>query len=226
MIKKNSNTKKKSNSIKLSNLGSISRTLISSLLIVSFFFVIPIIDQFKDERVKFSKEFKNDSKNNFKKTLENKKQSKLSKLDNELNEKYLFEDVFEFNKLPLDTVRLSAPTILQLFKDTNYNLNDVRKKKLVKPVSLTLLPQEMKMIENIKKRKELFIQIILPLVIEENNNIRSDRRTLFSIINKSNNSYAFPNVADKNQINTYAKLSLLALAIALLTIWVLQSFMH
>ena len=46
----------------------------------------------------------------------------------------------------------------------------------------------MKMIENIKKRKELFIQIILPLIIEENNYIRQDRKKLFRILNKSNNS--------------------------------------
>jgi Bax protein len=44
------------------------------------------------------------------------------------------------------------------------------------------------MIENTKKRKEFFIQIILPLIIKENNNIRIDRKTLFNIINKSNNS--------------------------------------
>jgi Bax protein len=51
-----------------------------------------------------------------------------------------------------------------------------------------LLPQEIKMIENSKKRKEFFIQIVLPLIIEENNNIKLDRKTLFTIINKSNNS--------------------------------------
>ena len=44
------------------------------------------------------------------------------------------------------------------------------------------------MIENTKKRKEFFIQIILPLVLQENNNIKIDRKRLFSIINKSNNT--------------------------------------
>jgi Bax protein len=83
---------------------------------------------------------------------------------------------------------LSASTIKQLFEDTGYNLKDVRKKKLVKPVALTLLPQEIKMIESTKKRKEFFIQIVLPLIIQENNNIRLDRKTLFDIINKSNNT--------------------------------------
>ena len=42
--------------------------------------------------------------------------------------------------------------------------------------------------KNTKKRKEFFIQIILPLIIKENNIIKKDRRTLFDIINKSNNT--------------------------------------
>ena len=66
----------------------------------------------------------------------------------------------------------------------------MRKNKLVKPISLTLLPEEIKQIENTKKRKDLFIQIILPLVIKENNNIKSDRNKLFSILNKSKNTKA------------------------------------
>ena len=51
-----------------------------------------------------------------------------------------------------------------------------------------MLPQEIKMIENTKKRKEFFIQIVLPLILKENNNIKLDRKRLFSIINKSNNT--------------------------------------
>ena len=100
----------------------------------------------------------------------------------------MFEEVERFEDLPSDTVRLSASTIEQLFKDTNYKLDDVRKNKLVKPVSLSLLPGEMKMIENTTKKKELFIQIILPLIIKENNNIKKDRKKLFVILNKSSNS--------------------------------------
>jgi Bax protein len=59
---------------------------------------------------------------------------------------------------------------------------------LVKPIALHAFPREIKMIENTKKRKELFLQIVLPLVIQENNNIKLDRKRLFSIINKSNNT--------------------------------------
>ena len=125
--------------------------------------------------------------------LDNVNVNKLSKVDEGLSEKYLFEDVLQFEDLPNDVVRLSANTIQQLFKDTNYNLKDVRIKKLVKPVSLSLLPQEMKLIENTKKRKELFIQIILPLIIKENNYIKLDRIRLFSILNKNKNTNAEKN---------------------------------
>ena len=83
---------------------------------------------------------------------------------------------------------MSAATIEELFKSTDYNLEDVRKNKLVKPISLTLLPEEIIKIENSKKRKNLFIQIILPLVIKENNYIKIDRIKLFKILNKSKNT--------------------------------------
>ena len=107
-----------------------------------------------------------------------------------INEEDILFDIFSLNDLETDTVRLSASTIKQLFEDTGYNLKDVRKKKLVKPVALTLLPQEIKMIEDTKKRKDFFIQIVLPLIIKENLNIRLDRKTLFNIINKNNNTVA------------------------------------
>jgi Bax protein len=148
---------------------------------------------FKNQRIFLSKEFKNDSKNNFKEVLNNKGLTQSSQIDQVLVEKYVFEDVFKYDDLPTDYVRLSAATIEQLFKDTNYDLEEVRKKKLVKPVTLSLLPNEMKMIENTKKRKELFIKIILPLIIKENNSIRIDRKKLFSILNKSNNTNAEKN---------------------------------
>ena len=183
-------TRRKNNNNHLSESGinSISRTFISSIVIISIFFVMPIIVEFINGKTILSQDFENNSKNSFKKILNNKNLNKLSKIDEGILEKYIFEDVFKFDELPTDTVRLSASTIKQLFKDTNYNLDDVRKKKLVKPVSLSLLPEEMKMIENTKKRKELFIQIILPLVIKENNYIRSERKKLFNILNKSHNT--------------------------------------
>ncbi len=179
---------KKNNKLKIeeSALGNLSRTFLSSLIIISIFFIAPLAINLTKEKMIFSKDYENNSKNNLKKLLESKK----SKLDEELNKKFLYEDVLTLDEQPSDAILLSAATIEELFKSTYYNLKDVRKNKLVKPISLDLLPKEIVKIENTKKRKDLFIQIILPLVIAENNNIKLDRMKLFNILNKNKNTKA------------------------------------
>ncbi len=168
-------------------IGSIPRILISSMIIVSFFYFAPFIANYKNNNLFNAKEYQNNSKAVLAYTL-NKKNDGTDVDSNNINEKDLLFDIFSLNDLETDTVRLDASTIKQLFDDTDYKLKDVRETKLVKPVALTLLPNEIKMIENTTERKEFLIQIILPLILQENNNIRSDRRTLFGIINKSNNT--------------------------------------
>ncbi len=165
-------------------LGSVSKILISSIITVIFFYSMPIFINFNNEK---SLEHQNNSKAILAYTL-NQKKLDVTGNNQSLDEKDLLVDIFSLNDLEADTVRLNAATIKQLFEDTNYTLKEVREKKLVKPVALTLLPNEIKMIENTKKRKDFFIQIILPLILKENNNIKLDRKRLFSIINKSNNT--------------------------------------
>ena len=167
-----------------SGLDNLSRTFLSSLIIISIFFIAPLAINLTKEKMILSKDYENNSKNNLKKLLEN----KTTKLDEQLNKKFLYEDVLTFDEQPSDAILLSAATIEELFKSTNYNLKDVRENKLVKPINLDLLPKEIGKIENTKKRKDLFIQIILPLVIDENNSIKLDRIKLFSILNKSKNT--------------------------------------
>ena len=178
--------KKKKLKTKESGLESLSRTFLSSLIIISVFFIAPLAINLTKEKMIFSNDYENNSKNNLKKLLKD----KTTKLDEKLNKKFLYEDILTFDEQPSDVILLSAATIEELFKSTNYNLKDVRKNKLVKPISLDLLPKEIVKIENAKKRKDLFIQIILPLVIDENNNIKLDRIKLFSILNKSKNTRA------------------------------------
>ena len=177
--------KKKYKNLDLSikkSLNTLSRIFISSFLLISFFYIMPLFLNFADKNLN-TKEFTNNSKKILAYTLNG------NGNDNEIiNEEEVLFDIFSLNDLQSDTVRLSASTIKQLFEDTDYNLKDVRNKKLVKPVALTLLPEEIKMIENTKKRKDFFIQIVLPLIIKENNNIRIDRKTLFNIINKNHNT--------------------------------------
>ena len=166
------------------NIGSLPRILISSIMLITFFYAMPILMNFANNK---NMAFQNKSKAVLAYTLKN------GASGNEINDKILNEqdllvDIFSLNDLETDTVRLNASTIKQLFEDTNYTLKDVRKTKLVKPVALTLLPNEIKMIESTSKRKEFFIQIVLPLILKENSNIKIDRKRLFSIINKSNNT--------------------------------------
>ena len=165
------------------DMGSLPRIFLSSLLVIFFFYSMPVVINFFNTK---NTEYQNNSKKILAYTLNNK--DDINEGDQILNEKDLLVDIFSLNEIETDSVRLNASTIKQLFDDTNYNLKDVREKKLVKPVALTLLPNEIKMIENTKKRKEFFIQIILPLILKENNNIKIDRKRLFSIINKSNNT--------------------------------------
>ena len=166
----------------LNDLKSFYYTAIFSLIIISTFFFLPIISEIKQN----SQEVNNNSKSNLEKILNG--GSIESKKDEAIDTTKVFQDVFEFEDIPSDTVRLSADVIEQIFKDTNYNISDVRKNKLVKPVSLSLLPNEMKKIESTQKRKNLFIQIILPLILTESNQIKADRKKLFDILNKNNNS--------------------------------------
>ncbi|MDA9974874.1 glucosaminidase domain-containing protein [Candidatus Pelagibacter sp.] len=176
--------KKKKIKAQESGIDNLSRTFLSSLIIISIFFIAPLAINLTKEKMIFSKDYENNSKNNLKKLLENKK----TKIDEKLNKKFLYEDILTFDEQPSDVILLSAATIEELFKSTNYNLVDVRKNKLVKPISLDLLPKEIVKIENTKKRKDFFIKIILPLVIDENNSIKLSRMKLFSILNKSKNT--------------------------------------
>jgi Bax protein len=183
---------KKKNKLKIQEswLSNLSRTFLSSLIIISIFFIAPLAINLTKEKIIFSKDYENNSKNNLKKLLESETTKLNEKLNEKLNKKFLYEDILTFDEQPTDVILLSAATIEELFKSTNYNLKDVRKNKLVKPISLDLLPKEIVKIESTKKRKDLFIQIILPLIIDENNSIKLDRMRLFSILNKSKNTKA------------------------------------
>tara|TARA_B100001250_G_scaffold234713_1_gene201595 strand:+ start:217 stop:1350 length:1134 start_codon:yes stop_codon:yes gene_type:complete len=165
-------------------------TTIVGFLIIGFLYVTPSIVNFSKKNFSKNAIVLNNSNINFNRTLQGKEiqKDKKSKENDVEDFADLFTDVLKFDTNEADTVRLSASTINQLFKDENYNLKDIRKNKLVKPITIDVLPSEIKSIENTKKRKELFIQIVLPLILEENKRIKIERITLFSILNKNSNT--------------------------------------
>tara|TARA_Y100000590_G_scaffold114640_1_gene130684 strand:- start:954 stop:2084 length:1131 start_codon:yes stop_codon:yes gene_type:complete len=164
-------------------------TACASIFLIIIFYSIPFVLNISSKILTKDKIVINSSNKNFNRVLQGKEiEIKKDKESDQVNYKELFFDIFDFDINEKDTVRLSASTLNQLFKDEDYNLNDIRKNKLVKPINIDLLPSEIKSIENVKERKKLFIQIVLPLILEENKKIRIERKTLFSILNKNSNS--------------------------------------
>ena len=184
---KNKNT---TNFFKIKIINTISRIFLSSFIIVSFFYIIPMIINFTEKNF-ITKEFTKNSKNILDNILNN---NKILKFDNDDNlvknndEIDLLYDILDENNSDINVVRYTTSEINALFKKVRYNLDDVRDTKLVKPVPIDLLPYEIKKIESTKKRKEMFIKIILPLILKENNKIRVDRKRLFTILNKNSNT--------------------------------------
>ena len=191
-IKKLKSSNKSKKVFQKKDLNSLSKFSLASTIIILSFFALPIVTDFLHENSQSNIEVSNISKKNFDLTLNNKKIIKdKSKVDEEVNLENVFDDidVFSSDEDNSNTSRLSASTIEQLFEDTKYNLKSVKETKLVNiGNSIDHLPNEMKKIESVKKRKNLFIQIVLPLIIEENTKIRLDRKKLFAILNKNNNS--------------------------------------
>ena len=169
------------------------KTLLISLIIIFVFSVLPNSVNFLKNNLKSNQVVLNSSKQSFDEIFD--KQNKKNKIIKEsIKDRFswnIFEDIDVFGKDEddEDPQRLSASTIEELFKDNGYNLETVKKTKLVNAGNqLTKLPKELKNIESPKKRKKLFIKIVLPLIIEENLKIRFDRKKLFEILNRNNTS--------------------------------------
>ena len=98
-------------------IGSIPRVLISSLILMLFFYSAPLVVELITRE---NQEFQNNSKAVLAYTLNSKNSNTIEK-NEVLNEKDLLIDIFSLNELEVDTVRLNASTIKQLFEDTDIN---------------------------------------------------------------------------------------------------------
>ncbi len=137
------------------------------VFLISLVSVRPYIKTVTSE-IKFSyvaKEYKSNQK-----FLSNKKNDNLKNSEKD-------------NKISLDT-RIT----LNLFENLKYDLKSIRLGASVKPVYLSKLPPDLKNIKSTSKRKDTFIKIILPLIIDENNKILENRKKLFKILSKPVNT--------------------------------------
>ena len=116
------------------------------------------------------------------KTVKTKKTKQTKKKSSKITE------TPEITKEYDNTVSLNSETTLNLFEDLGYDLKGVRAGQKVKPIYLTKITKDLKFLGDTKKKIELFISIILPLVLNENEKITEDRKKLFKILGKNFNT--------------------------------------
>ena len=160
------------------------KTLTNIYLSICFLFFIaalvgsrPYIKSITDE-VKFAHITQEYTQPTISKELQKEKKEEAALPKEEKTEENLQEN----------TISLNSETTINLFSDLEYTLEQVRNGQQVKPVYFTKLPKDLKTLGNTEKKKELFIQIVLPLILAENEKILEDREKLFKILEKSFNS--------------------------------------
>ena len=152
----------------------VSNILITICLIAfigSLLSVRPFIKTVTSE-IKFTHVAK-EYKANFKKIDKNKNFGK-SKLNNNQSED--------------DYISLDTQVTLNIFENLKYDLKGIRLGQAVKPVYLSKLPKDLKGIKSTQKKKDTFIKIVMPLILDENSKILEDRKKLFKILGKQSNS--------------------------------------
>ena len=100
-------------------------------------------------------------------------------IDQMLKKSFLSNDS---KKLSLDFQQVVS--IINLFEKSGYNLEKVRDGEPVANFFLAKFPEGISELDNIEQRKRIFIQILLPIVLSENEKIIEDRRKLTAIMNR------------------------------------------
>ena len=163
--------KKKISEIELKEqvITNILITLFLITFVVSLMSVRPYIKTVTSE-IKFThvaKEYKSSFKN-----------KKITKKPNNLNKKSTDEEY----------VSIPTQETLDIFENLKYDLKTIRLGQAVKPVYLSRLPKDLNKIKSTQKKKDTFIKIVMPLILDENNKILEDRKKLFKILNKPSNT--------------------------------------
>ena len=121
-------------------------------------------------------------------TAEEYKTAKIEKTKKTKKKKKKIIEKEEFIQEHDNAISLNAETTLNLFEDLGYDLKGVRAGQKVKPIYLTKLPRDIKTLGDTKQKRDLFIKIILPLILDENKKITEDRKKLFKILGKNFNT--------------------------------------
>jgi len=143
------------------------------------------IKEKKEPKVQVKKEPKAQVKKEPKAQVKKEPKAQVKKEKKQPNIKVKKNNVAE---VILPDLNLKTETVLNLFKDVDYDLSKVRNKKLVKPIYFTQFPKDLDELQNTRLKKETFIKIVLPLVVAENERILADRKKLKRVSKKKKTS--------------------------------------
>ena len=139
----------------------------------------------KIEAKKPEKEIKKEIKKpEIKPKKETNKQEEKVKLKKETKQPELKVKRNNVAEVILPDLNLKTETVIQLFKDVDYDLRKVRNEKLVKPIYFTQFPRDLDNLQSVQLKKETFIKIVLPLIVAENEKILDDREKLKLLVEK------------------------------------------
>ncbi len=147
-------------------------TLCLITFVVSLMTVRPFIKLVTGE-IKFTYVAK-EYKSNFKNSSSNKKEKSTNKSVNK-------------NKTE-DYISLDTQVTLKMFDKLKFDLESIRLGQAVKPIYLSKLPKDLNKIKNTQTKKDTFIKIVMPLILDENDKILEDRKKLFKILGKQSNT--------------------------------------
>ena len=138
----------------------------------------------ESKKVNKKPEIKKEAKKPETKKLETKKEVKKKSIAKPEEKQKLEVKRKNVDEVILPNLNLKTETVLNLFKDVEYDLGQVRSQKLVKPIYFTQFPRDLDALQSTKLKKETFIKIVLPLIVAENERILADRKKLMSLSDK------------------------------------------
>ena len=101
--------------------------------------------------------------------------------------------IIEKSALPEKTQPDSVASLIDLYRDIDYRLDNIRLGEMVVPrIMLDRLPADFAVVESPTERKQLFIKLALPLILYANERIAAERERLIELSDKIARTSATP----------------------------------
>jgi Bax protein len=88
------------------------------------------------------------------------------------------------NKEGIKLPKISANKISKIFNVYGYDIRNVARNKKAPQIYITQIPNDLDKISDVKRKKELFVEMMLPNVLKVNNEILAERKEFLEVFNK------------------------------------------